>query len=64
MNVELQRAAELDNQVHAIAAQKRLTDPLSSQEYDQFMALTLKLIVANDHSSRAPWKPFEEEVSG
>ena len=47
-----------------VAAQKRLTDPLSPEEYDQFMALTLKLITANDHSSRAPWKPFEENNDG
>ena len=45
-----------------IAAQKRLISPLSAEEYDQFMALTQKLITANDHSSRAPWKPFEEKA--
>ena len=42
-----------------IAAQMRLTSPLSPEEYEQYMALTLKLITANDHSSRAPWKPFD-----
>ena len=43
-----------------ITAQERLTSPLTPEEYDQFMALTPKLVTANDLSSRAPWKPFEE----
>lgn len=43
-----------------IEAQSRLINPLSKQEYDQFMRLTNKLISANDHSSRAPWKPFHD----
>ena len=44
-----------------ITAQARLTDPLDEEEYNQFMALTHKLIAANDHSSRAPWRPRNED---
>ncbi len=47
-----------------IEAQTRLINPLSKEEYEQFMLLTQKLIVANDHSSRAPWKPFQEGSEG
>ncbi|QMU59219.1 MAG: MarR family transcriptional regulator [Boseongicola sp.] len=43
-------------------AQTRLVSPLSDAEYQQFMQLTLKLLEANDHSSRAPWKPFQDKV--
>ena len=41
-------------------AQTRLIDPLSEEEYALFMTLTQKLISANDHSSRAPWRPYQE----
>lgn len=41
-------------------AQTRLIDPLSDEEYAVFMTLTQKLISANDHSSRAPWRPNQE----
>jgi DNA-binding MarR family transcriptional regulator len=40
-----------------IKAQRRLIDPFSEEEYQQFKRLARKLIDANDHSSRAPWKP-------
>jgi len=39
-----------------IEAQIRLMAPLSADEYERFMQLTQKLITANDHNSRAPWK--------
>lgn len=42
-----------------VKAQTRLSDPLSEEEYKQFMSLTRKLITANDHKSRAPWLPFQ-----
>lgn len=47
-------------QPRMVTAQARLIDPLNEEEYHQFMALTQKLITANDHSSRAPWHPFRE----
>jgi len=47
-----------------IKAQARLIDPLSEEEYAQFMALAEKLIAANDHSSRAPWRPGKEAKKG
>ncbi|MDG1155897.1 MAG: MarR family transcriptional regulator [Amylibacter sp.] len=40
-----------------IAAQIRLISTLSKDEYAQFMHLANKLMVANDHNSRAPWNP-------
>lgn len=43
-----------------ITAQFRFVEPLSDEEYRQFMALAGKLIDANDHSSRAPWRPLLE----
>lgn len=43
-----------------IKAQIRFVEPLSDEEYSQFMALAEKLINANDHSSRAPWRPLLE----
>lgn len=43
-----------------IEAQLRLVNPLSEEEYRQFMRLSQKLIDANDHSSRAPWKPIQK----
>ena len=39
-----------------IEAQKRLVAPLSDEEYEKFMSLTLKLVTENDHNSRAPWR--------
>jgi len=39
-----------------IEAQKRLVAPLSDEEYETFMSLTLKLVTENDHNSRAPWR--------
>ena len=39
-----------------IEAQKRLVAPLSNEEYETFMSLTLKLVTENDHNSRAPWR--------
>lgn len=42
-----------------IKAQLRMISPLTKAERAQFMALTRKLIEANDHSSRAPWNPFQ-----
>ncbi len=46
-----------------INAQTRLIGPFSDDEYQQFMGLMDKLIQANDHSSRAPWKPGQGEAS-
>jgi DNA-binding MarR family transcriptional regulator len=43
-------------------AQTRLVGPLSEDEYQQYMRLTLKLLDANDHSSRAPWKAFQDRA--
>ncbi|MBT6545709.1 MAG: hypothetical protein HOL77_16865, partial [Rhodobacteraceae bacterium] len=43
-------------------AQTRLVSPLSDEEYQLYMRLTLKLIDANDHSSRAPWKAFQDRA--
>mgnify|MGYP001223092601 FL=1 len=40
-----------------ITAQIRLISTLSKDEYAQFMHLANKLMVANDHKSRAPWNP-------
>jgi DNA-binding MarR family transcriptional regulator len=40
-----------------ISAQIRLISTLSKDEYAQFMHLANKLMVANDHNSRAPWNP-------
>ncbi len=45
-----------------VRAQSRLVSPLSDEEYEQYMNLTLKLLKANDHSSRAPWKQFQPEI--
>ena len=41
-----------------IEAQKRLVAPLSDEEYETFMSLTLKLVTENDHNSRAPWRMY------
>ena len=46
-----------------IRAQVRLIDPLTEDEYRQYMDLTLKLVEANDHSSRAPWKPMQGKAT-
>ena len=43
-----------------VKAQTRLIDPLTDEEYALYMALTQKLISANDHSSRAPWRPNQQ----
>lgn len=43
-----------------VKAQKRLIDPLTDEEYALYMTLTQKLISANDHSSRAPWRPNQQ----
>ncbi len=43
-------------------AQTRLVSPLSDEEYQLYMHLTLKLLDANDHSSRAPWKAFQDRA--
>ena len=40
-----------------IEAQKRLIEPLTREEYRQFMVLTRKLVSANDHNSRVLWRP-------
>jgi len=40
-----------------IEAQTRLVSPLDEEEFGQFMRLAHKLIIANDHNSRASWKP-------
>lgn len=50
---------QLVNQVRPrmVNAQERLIAPLTDQEYWQFMQLSKKMIEANDHNSRAPWKP-------
>jgi len=40
-----------------VSAQERFIDPLTDQEYEQFMRVMKKMIDANDHNSRAPWKP-------
>jgi DNA-binding MarR family transcriptional regulator len=45
-------------------AQSRLISPLGEDEYQQYMHLTRKLLEANDHSSRAPWKPLHGDISG
>ena len=43
-----------------VKAQRRLIDPLTDEEYALYMTLTQKLISANDHSSRAPWRPNQQ----
>ena len=43
-----------------IEAQKRLVAPLSNEEYETFMSLTLKLVTENDHNNRVPWRNDNE----
>lgn len=42
-----------------IRAQNRLIAPFNEEEFDHFMELAQKLISANDHLSRAPWRPLK-----
>lgn len=54
---ELGKQLVKDVEPGMISAQLKLTSVLSEDEYSQFMRLALKLVNANDHNSRAPWKP-------
>lgn len=45
-------------------AQARIVEPLNGEEREAFMVLLRKLLAANNHTSRAPLRPFPRGSSG